>query len=95
MAAADSALRDLSKRKVDVSGSFTEEKLHSCAVWNRLELNFEVFEERTSWDLMGGEWATSPRFSGNCMYQGVTLSVAVEFPIYGRLGNIALRSKPK
>lgn len=72
-----------------------EENLNSCAVWNRSEMNFEVFEERTSWDLMGGEWATSSRFSGNCVYQGVTVSVIVKFPIYGRLGNIALRSKPK
>lgn len=95
LGAVEGALSKKAKRKVDVQDRFSKEDLYSCVVWERSGMTFSVFEERTEWDLMGGEWATFPRFSGPCQYQGKTISAGAEFYFYGRLNNIALRSKPK
>lgn len=95
LGAAEEVISKKTKRKVDVQDKFSSEDLYSCVVWNRPEMTFGVFEERTAWDLMGGEWATYPRFSGPCQYQSKNISVSAEFPFYGRLNNLALRSRPK
>lgn len=68
--------------------------LAECAVWERATLSFEVSEQREVWDLMGGEWSTSPRFSGPCQYQGSLLDAAFEVPFAGRFGNLPLRTRP-
>ena len=66
-----------------------------CIVWSRSNIKFEVFEERTAWDLGGGEWETAVRFSGKCDFMDGEFDAAVEFLFYGRFGNTMLRSKPK
>lgn len=66
-----------------------------CIVWSRSDVQFEVFEERTDWDLGGGEWETATRFSGKCNFMDRELDGVVEFLFYGRFGNSMMRSKPK
>jgi hypothetical protein len=65
-----------------------------CAVWDRTTVSFEVFEQRDAFDLLGGEWSTSPRFSGPCRYRGNIMEAAFEVPFGGRFANLPFRSKP-
>ncbi len=95
--AADRALEKLAElrnRKVDVRQKFNDDELSHCAVWGRDKMSFRVFEERTSWDLFGGEWATFPEFSGRCDYMGEAYDVALTFPFYGKFKG-ALKARPK
>lgn len=83
------------RRDTAIEERLASEALKSCAVWERAGLSFEVFEERTSIDLLGGEWATCPRISGQCQYRGSLFPAGVEFSFYGRMNNLPMRSRPK